>query len=94
MSTPTPEGSAGEERAPYGTGPAASAPAPIRKVRTHHLLRRLAQLDRGDAPLRSGDAALALQQPGDPADLVGGQRVEGMGMGHGIASCSARRSQC
>jgi 3-methyl-2-oxobutanoate hydroxymethyltransferase len=32
MSTPTPE-----ETAPYGTGPAASAPAPARKVRTHHL---------------------------------------------------------
>ena len=32
MSTPTPE-----VTAPYGTGPAASATAPVRKVRTHHL---------------------------------------------------------
>ena len=26
-----------EETAPYGTGPAASAPAPTRRIRTHHL---------------------------------------------------------
>src|SRR3954462_5465156 len=32
MSTPTPE-----ETAPYGTGPAASASAPVRRVRTHPL---------------------------------------------------------
>src|SRR3990170_1433790 len=30
MSTP-------EETAPYGSGPATSAPAPIKRVRTHHL---------------------------------------------------------
>ena len=60
----------------------------------HHLLGRLAQLDRGDPPLRAGDAALAAQQRGDPADLVGGQRIQRMGMGHGSASCSARRPQC
>ena len=29
--------STSEEAAPYGSGPAASAPAPVRKVRTHHL---------------------------------------------------------
>ena len=63
-------------------------------VPAHHLLGGLAQLDRGDPPLRAGDATLAAQQRGDPADLVGGQRIEGMGMGHGSASCSARRSQC
>ena len=32
MSTPTPE-----ETAPYGTGPDCESPAPVRKVRTHHL---------------------------------------------------------
>src|SRR4051812_9412454 len=35
-STPSAEGPAGEERAPYGTGPAAG-PAPVKRVRTHHL---------------------------------------------------------
>ena len=74
-------------RATRSTGSPGAVPA-------HHLLGRLAQLDRGDPPLRAGDATLAAQQRGDPADLVGGQRIEGMGMGHGSASCSARRPQC
>ncbi len=63
-------------------------------VPAHHLLGGLAQLDRGDPPLRAGDAALAAQQPGDLADLVGGQRIQRMGVGHGSASCPARRPQC
>jgi 3-methyl-2-oxobutanoate hydroxymethyltransferase len=30
-------GSTPEETAPYGTGPAAQAPAPVKRIRTHHL---------------------------------------------------------
>ena len=53
--------------------------------RAHHVLRRLPQLDRSDAPVRAGDVLLAPEDLRHRAELLGGQRVERV-VAHGAPS--------
>ena len=54
-----------------------------RPVPAHDVLGRLGELDGRDAPLRAPHVAFARQQRLDVPDLVGGERVQRMQVGHG-----------
>src|SRR5215510_9259099 len=67
------EGSAPEERAPYGTGPAQpDAPAPVKRIRTHHL-RQMKERGEKWAMLTAYEqyAAATFDEAGIPVLLVG-----------------------